>query len=85
MAEATPETVATEKSTAEPATPDSPAASEDHTGQVLRHAVFFSFKETATENDIKGVIAAFAELPSKIDSIIDFQWGTNNSPEGLND
>ena len=61
------------------------AAQEDHSGQVLRHAVFFSFKETATENDIKGVIAAFAELPSKIDSIIDFQWGTNNSPEKLDD
>lgn len=58
---------------------------EDHSGQVLRHAVFFSFKETATENDIKGVIAAFAELPSKINSIIDFQWGTNNSPEGKDD
>lgn len=61
------------------------ADAEDRSGQVLRHAVFFSFKETATENDIKGVVAAFAELPSKIDSIIDFQWGTNNSPEGLND
>jgi hypothetical protein len=61
------------------------AVQEDHSGQVLRHAVFFSFKETATENDIKGVIAAFAELPSKIDSIIDFQWGTNNSPEEHDD
>jgi len=62
-----------------------PASSEDHSGQVLRHAVFFSFKETATENDIKGVVAAFAELPSKIDLIIDFQWGTNNSPEDHDD
>lgn len=62
-----------------------PATTEDRSGQVLRHAVFFSFKETATENDIKGVVTAFAELPSKIDSIIDFQWGTNNSPEGLDD
>jgi hypothetical protein len=68
------------------ATPETESApSDDHSGQVLRHAVFFSFKETASENDIKGVIAAFAELPSKIKSIIDFQWGTNNSPEGLND
>ena len=73
--------VSTPAETAEGAAADT----EDHSGQVLRHAVFFSFKETATENDIKGVIAAFAELPSKIKSIIDFQWGTNNSPEGLND
>lgn len=65
--------------------PNDAATTVDHSGQVLRHAVFFSFKETATENDIKGVVAAFAELPSKIDSIIDFQWGTNNSPEGLDD
>lgn len=74
-------------SDAEPTTDESADATtdEDHSGQVLRHAVFFSFKETATENDIKGVIAAFAELPSKIDAIIDFQWGTNNSPEELND
>jgi hypothetical protein len=69
----------------ETASDTTPAPQEDHSGQVLRHAVFFSFKETATENDIKGVIAAFAELPSKIDSIIDFQWGTNNSPEEFDD
>lgn len=73
--------VSTPAETAEQAAADT----EDHSGQVLRHAVFFSFKKTATENDIKGVIAAFAELPSKIKSIIDFQWGTNNSPEGKND
>tara|TARA_R110002072_G_scaffold302999_3_gene491123 strand:+ start:58745 stop:59584 length:840 start_codon:yes stop_codon:yes gene_type:complete len=70
---------------AEATPPETATSPEDHSGQVLRHAVFFSFKETATENDIKGVIAAFAELPSKIDSIIDFQWGTNNSPEGKDD
>lgn len=67
------------------ATEPAEASEEDHSGQVLRHAVFFSFKETATENDIKGVIAAFAELPSKIDSILNFQWGTNNSPEDHDD
>ena len=82
--EATGETAnATDGTEAAPETDAAPQ--EDHSGQVLRHAVFFSFKETATENVIKGVIAAFAELPSKIDSIIDFQWGTNNSPEEFDD
>ncbi len=57
----------------------------DGDGKVLRHAVFFSFKETASEEDIKGVSDAFAALPTKIPEIIDFQWGTNNSPEGLDD
>ncbi len=52
---------------------------------LLRHAVFFSFKETSSEDDVQTVVDAFAELPSKVDSIIDFQYGVNNSPEGLDD
>ncbi|QEF96810.1 Stress responsive A/B Barrel Domain protein [Stieleria maiorica] len=79
-------------------TADSEAAAPDSTGQtvhpenpsnlnsgMLRHAVFFSFKDSSSEEDIQGVVDAFAELPSKIDSIIDFQYGVNNSPEGLDD
>lgn len=53
--------------------------------RVLRHAVFFSFKETSNAEQIQGVVDAFAALPQKIDAIIDFQSGTNNSPEGLDD
>ncbi len=53
--------------------------------KLLRHAVFFSFNEDSTEENIAGVTTAFAALPSKIDSIVDFQWGTNNSPENLDD
>ncbi len=53
--------------------------------EVLRHAVFFSFKETSSDEDVKQVVDAFRALPSKIDAITDFQWGTNNSPEGLSD
>ena len=52
---------------------------------VLRHAVFFAFKEESTEEDVQGVVDAFRALPEKIDAIIDFQWGKNNSPEGLDD
>lgn len=54
-------------------------------GKVLRHAVFFSFRESTTEAEIQEVVEAFRALPSKIDAIIDFSWGTNNSPEQLND
>ncbi len=53
--------------------------------QVLRHAVFFQFKESATPEDVQKIVDAFRELPAKIDVIADFQCGTNNSPEGLND
>lgn len=49
----------------------------------LRHVVLFSFKESATDADIAGVEAAFAALPTKIPQIRGFEWGTNNSPEGL--
>lgn len=51
----------------------------------LRHAVFFSFKEESTPEDVQGVADAFAALPDKIDAITGFSWGTNNSPEGLDD
>lgn len=49
---------------------------------VLRHVVLFKFKETATPEQIKKVVDAFGELPSKIDAIQAYEWGVNNSPEG---
>lgn len=51
---------------------------------VLRHVVFFSFKETSTPEDVKSVVDAFRDLQNKIDGIKSFEWGTNSSPEGLN-
>src|SRR5688572_30198052 len=50
-----------------------------------RHVVLFKFKDSATPEQVKAVEAAFKALPSKIDSIIEFEWGTNVSPEGKND
>ena len=49
----------------------------------LRHVVLFKFKESATATDIKSVEEAFSALPGKIPQIKDYEWGTNNSPEGL--
>jgi len=49
----------------------------------VRHVVLFSFKDTATPEQIKGVEDAFRALPSKIPQIADFEWGTNMSPEKL--
>lgn len=57
----------------------------DRSNQVLRHAVFFSFQESSSDEEIQGVVDAFRALPGKIDAITDFQWGTNNSPEGKDD
>ncbi len=50
----------------------------------LRHIVLLKFKETATQADIYKVEQAFAELPSLIEQIKEFEWGLNNSPENLN-
>ncbi|MCE7055651.1 Dabb family protein [Algoriphagus sp. AGSA1] len=51
---------------------------------VLRHTVFFSFKETSSPEDIQSVIDAFRNLQNEIEGIEEFEWGTNSSPEGLN-
>lgn len=49
----------------------------------LRHVVLFKFKDSATPEDIAKAKDAFADLPNKIPEIRDFEWGINNSPEGL--
>jgi hypothetical protein len=59
--------------------------SSDEKKKVLRHVVLFDFKDDATKEQIEKVENAFAALPGKIKEIVDFEWGTNNSPEGLND
>lgn len=59
------------------------APDADETQRVLRHVVLFKFKEDATEEQIQEIETAFAALPSQIDAVHDFEWGTNNSPEGL--
>lgn len=51
----------------------------------LRHVVLFSFKDDATKEDIRKIEKAFSALPGKIPQIKGYEWGTNNSPEGLND
>ncbi len=50
----------------------------------LRHVVLIKFKENATDEEITKVEEAFSALPDKIPVIDDYEWGINNSPEGLN-
>lgn len=68
------------------------AQKSNKTGKILRHAVMFKFKDSSTQQDIsstqqdiKEVEDAFRALPSKIKEIKAFEWGTNNSPENLNE
>ena len=52
---------------------------------LLRHVVLFSFKDDASYEDVDAIIAGFAALPHAIPGIQAYEWGTNVSPEGLND
>jgi hypothetical protein len=55
-------------------------ASED--AKVLRHIVLYKFKDSATAAQVQEVIETFSALPSKIETIIDFEQGPNVSTEG---
>lgn len=60
------------------------AAQKTSQEKLLRHVVLFKFKDSASAADIKKVEDAFRALPSKIKEVKAFEWGANNSPEGLN-
>jgi hypothetical protein len=63
-------------------TMESPVTAEET--KKLRHVVLFKFKDDAEPAAVEKAIEAFAALPDKIPQIKEFEWGTNNSPEGLN-
>ncbi len=50
----------------------------------LRHVVLFAFKEQAGQEAVDAVVADFGRLPAEIPVIAAYEWGTNVSPEGLN-
>ncbi len=50
----------------------------------LRHVVLFAFKADASQDAIDAVVTDFARLPAEIPGIAAYEWGTNVSPEGLN-
>jgi hypothetical protein len=52
--------------------------------KLLRHAVLLKFKDSSSPEDVKKVEDAFRALKSQIKEIEGFEWGTNNSPENLN-
>lgn len=53
--------------------------------KMLRHVVLLQFKDSSSDADVGKIVDAFRELPSKISQIADFEYGVNNSPEGLSD
>jgi hypothetical protein len=53
--------------------------------KVLRHAVFFKFKDEASAEDVAKVVAAFDALPRRIDSIKAYERGENFGPRSFGD
>jgi len=51
--------------------------------RVLRHVVLFKFKDGTGEEQVGQIERAFCALPGKVDTIYDFEWGTDVSVENL--
>lgn len=51
---------------------------------VYRHIVLLKFKDGAPAAEVKKIEDAFVGLKGKIDLIQDMEWGTNVSPENIN-
>ena len=51
---------------------------------MLRHVVLFKFKEGAGPGRVNEVEKSFRALAKDFHEIRDFEWGTNNRPENLN-
>lgn len=59
-------------------------AQKKTSSKVLRHVVLFKFLDSAKPEDVKKVEDAFSALSGQIKLIKDYEWGTNTSPENLN-
>jgi quinol monooxygenase YgiN len=58
-----------------------PAAIADDSAGVFRHVVLFKFKAETSAEQIAHVEAEFRKLPSEINSITSFEWGTSKTIE----
>lgn len=65
--------------------PATAQAQEQPAAGTLRHVVLFKFKPEATKEQIQEIVAGFQALPKKVDGVTGFEWGTDNSPEGLSE
>lgn len=54
----------------------------DKPDKLLRHIVLYKFKDNLKPGEVQQVMDAFAALPKKIKTIVDFEYGLNKSPEG---
>jgi Stress responsive A/B Barrel Domain len=65
-------------------TPNPAPAAANPAAPLLRHVVMFKFKAGTTPEQVREIEQAFAALKTQLPNLIkDFEFGTNNSPEGL--
>lgn len=60
------------------------APAGEHQGH-FRHVVCFKFKDGTSAEEVAKIETAFGELKGKIDTIVDYEWGTSENIEPLND
>ena len=63
----------------------SASVAQDSQSKLLRHVVLFKFKDSASKEQVDQLVNEFRGLAKKIPLIADFEYGVNNSPEGLNE
>ena len=51
---------------------------------MVRHILLVRFKPGASPPSIEVLQSAFKSMPSKIEGLVDVEWGENNSPENKN-
>lgn len=51
---------------------------------MIRHVLLVRFKEGASQQSVETLKAAFISIPSKIEGVVDVEWGENNSLENKN-
>ena len=49
----------------------------------LRHVVMFGFAPETSAGQVEEIVSRFAALKDLIDGVEEFEWGSNVSPEGL--
>ena len=58
-------------------------SAQEKSAKMLRHVVLFKFKESSNKEDVQKVVDAFRTLKKSIPQVAAFEYGTDNSPEGL--
>jgi hypothetical protein len=53
--------------------------------KVYRHMVLFKFFDKTGTETVQAIENAFRELTKKLPFVIDYEWGTNSSPEKLSE